>query len=232
MLMNEILQNFNLIKTQIEEAATGCGRRSDEVRLIAVSKRKPAEAIQKAIEAGATDFGENYVQEAVEKIDSIGKSAATWHFIGHLQSNKAKIAVPYFDFIHTVDSVKLGREINKQAKKNNKVQNILIQINIGYEDSKSGTSPESSLELIRELSNFEHISIQGLMGMPPYLPDPEDVRDYFKKMAVIRKNISLENLPRVEMNHLSMGMSNDFKVAIEEGSTMVRVGTSIFGRRD
>lgn len=230
--MTGIGNNYQTVKNLISEAAGGCGRNPEDVLLVAVSKRKPVEAILEAIEAGASDFGENYIQEAAEKIDIIGREAATWHFIGHLQSNKAKIAVRYFDLIHTVDSLKLAREIDKQARKNNKVQDILLQINIGYEETKSGSAPEDVIELAQSVAALENISIQGLMGMPPYFPDPEDARKYFRQMAWIRDEIIKKGLVRVEMNNLSMGMSNDFKVAIEEGSTMVRVGTSIFGRRD
>jgi pyridoxal phosphate enzyme (YggS family) len=230
--MSPIKDNLEKINKQITDTAMSCGRQPDTIQLIAVSKRKPVESIMEAIKAGVTHLGENYIQEAIEKIDIIGKDSACWHFIGHLQSNKAKFAVNYFEYIHTVDTLKLAKEINKQAKKINKIQNILLQVNIGEEETKSGAGIEEAVELANQISALENVSLQGLMGMPPYFSDPEQARIYFKKMAAIKKEIIAHQFKNVAMNHLSMGMSNDFKVAIEEGSTMVRVGTSIFGRRD
>ncbi|MCK4766981.1 MAG: YggS family pyridoxal phosphate-dependent enzyme, partial [Desulfobacula sp.] len=180
----------------------------------------------------AKHFGENYIQEAIEKIDVIGKNRICWHFIGHLQSNKAKFAVKYFEYIHTVDTLKLAKSIDKQAKKIDKIQKILVQVNIGKEETKSGTRIEETIELIKQISTFENLSLQGLMCMPPYFSDPEKARIYFKQLGLLKEKIMARKLGNVTMEHLSMGMSNDFKVAIEEGSTMVRVGTSIFGRRD
>ena len=230
--MLSIKDNFDHIQAQIDEAAVSCGRNPGDITLIAVSKRKSAENILECIQAGCKHFGENYIQEAMKKIDRIGKDKACWHFIGHLQSNKAKFAVPYFDYIHTVDSVKLAKEINKQALKNKKIQNIFIQINISEESTKSGTGKEQIFDLVRNICVFENMSIQGLMCMPPYFSDPEDARIFFQQLVEIKNQILDLNIENVAMDHLSMGMSNDFKVAIEEGSTMVRVGTSIFGRRD
>ncbi len=230
--MSNIKNNLESIQAQINTSASDCGRTPTSIQLIAVSKRKSVEKIIDCIDGGGTHFGENYIQEAVQKIDMIGKDRATWHFIGHLQSNKAKVAVQYFDYIHTVDTVKLAKEINKQAQKTNKIQNILLQVNIGDEDSKSGTNIDQVVELATQVNGFQNLSIQGLMCMPPYFADPELARSYFKKLVTIQKKIDELNLSNVTMAHLSMGMSNDFKVAIQEGSTMVRVGTSIFGRRD
>jgi len=230
--MSPIKDNLEKINKQIVDTAMSCDRQPDTIQLIAVSKRKPVESIMEAIKAGVTHLGENYIQEAIEKIDIIGKDSACWHFIGHLQSNKAKFAVNYFEYIHTVDTLKLAKEINKQAKKINKIQNILLQVNIGEEETKSGAGIEEAVELANQISTLENVSLQGLMGMPPYFSDPEQARIYFKKMAAVKKEIMAHQFKNVAMNHLSMGMSNDFKVAIEEGSTMVRVGTSIFGKRD
>ena len=230
--MSSIKENFDRINKQIIDTAVSCGRKPDTIQLIAVSKRKSAETIMEGIKAGAKHLGENYIQEAIEKIDIIGKKSASWHFIGHLQSNKAKFAVNYFEYIHTVDTLKLAKEINKQAKKINKIQKILLQVNISEEETKSGTGIKEAIELIRQISVFENLSLQGLMCMPPYLSDPEQARIYFKQLGQIKEKIMAHNFDNISMTHLSMGMSNDFKVAIEEGSTMVRVGTSIFGRRD
>ncbi len=228
----QIKSNIEQIQKEIDQTAAGCGRETGTVSLIAVSKRKPADMIQAAIDAGHRDFGENYIQEAMEKIDHLGKDSATWHFIGHLQSNKAKFAVKYFDLIHTVDKVKLAKEINKQAAKIDKTQDILLQINIAEEETKSGAKAEDVLDLVRKISEFDNLFLKGLMCMPPFFADPEDARNYFKAVKNISLAIEKEDLPNVSMSHLSMGMSNDFAVAIEEGATLVRVGTAIFGSRD
>lgn len=230
--MPAIKDNLNEINQQIMDIALSCGREPDTIQLIAVSKRKSVETIMEGIKAGAKHFGENYIQEAIEKIDIIGKKAACWHFIGHLQSNKAKFAVNYFDYIHTVDTLKLAKAIDKQAKKIDKIQKILVQVNISQEKTKSGTNTEDTIQLAEQITSFENLSLQGLMCMPPYFSDPEKARIYFKQLGHIKERIIALNLNNVNIKHLSMGMSNDFKVAIEEGSTMVRVGTSIFGRRD
>ena len=230
--MPTIKDNLDRINKKIAETAVSCGRRPDTIQLIAVSKRKSVETIMEGIKAGAQHLGENYIQEAIEKINIIGKESACWHFIGHLQSNKAKFAVKYFEYIHTVDTLKLAKEINKQAKKIQKIQKILIQINISKEETKSGTDIEEAIELVNKISAFENLSLQGLMCMPPYFSDPEQARVYFKQLVQIKQKIMAHHPDNVSMKHLSMGMSNDFNVAIEEGSTMVRIGTSIFGRRD
>ncbi len=230
--MPSIKNNFGEINKQIMDTAISCGRKPETIRLIAVSKRKSVETIMEGIKAGAKHLGENYIQEAIEKIDIIGKETACWHFIGHLQSNKAKFAVQYFDYIHTVDKLKLAKAIDKQAKKIDKIQKILVQVNISEEETKSGTNTEDTVQLTEQITLFENLSLQGLMCMPPYFSDPEKARIYFKQLGQIKERITALKLDNVSMTHLSMGMSNDFKVAIEEGSTMVRVGTSIFGSRD
>ena len=230
--MTTIKENLDTINRQILETADKCNRLPEKIKLIAVSKRKSAKTIMEAIKAGARHFGENYIQEAIEKIDIIADDSITWHFIGHLQSNKARFAVQYFEYIHTVDKLKLAKEINKQAKKIDKIQKILVQINIGEEITKSGAGIENAIELVEKIQGFDNIAVQGLMCMPPYFTDPEEARGYFKQLLEIQKKIMNKNFDNVAMTHLSMGMSNDFKVAIEEGSTMVRVGTSIFGSRD
>ncbi|WP_457551733.1 YggS family pyridoxal phosphate-dependent enzyme [Desulfobacula sp.] len=230
--MPSIKDNLDKINKQIFDTAVSCGRRPDTIQLIAVSKRKTIAAVTEAIDAGASHFGENYIQEAIEKIDSIGKDRACWHFIGHLQSNKTKIAVNYFDYIHTVDTLKLAGQIDNQARKINKIQNILVQVNIGEEDTKSGAGIEETLQLIGHINRFKNVSLHGLMCMPPYFFDPEQARIYFRQLVKIKEKIMKQKFDAISMEHLSMGMSNDFKVAIEEGSTMIRVGTSIFGERD
>ncbi len=230
--MGRIADNFKSVQHEVRQTATACGRDPESVTLIGVSKRKSVGTITQGIEAGADNLGENYIQEAVEKIDIIGRDRVCWHFIGHLQSNKAKFAVKYFDYIHTVDSVKLAREIDKQAQKIDKIQTIFMEVNIALESTKTGLRAKEALDLAKEISRFDHLSLRGLMCMPPFFDDPEEARGYFRQLAGIKKEIREAQIPGVSMDHLSMGMSNDFKVAIEEGSTMVRVGTAIFGSRN
>ncbi len=228
----QIQSNIKKIHDDIRAAAQKSGRDSSRVTLIAVSKRKPSEMIQQAIDAGHRDFGENYIQEAMEKIDLLGRKSATWHFIGHLQSNKAKFAVKYFDLIHTVDKVKLAKEINRQAQKIGKIQEILLQVNIAQETTKSGVKENEIVDIAKQVCRFDNLHVSGLMCMPPFFDDPEDARVYFKRLKQISKDIETLNLPNTTMTHLSMGMSNDFTVAVEEGATLVRVGTAIFGARE
>jgi len=227
----QIQSNLKKIHDDIRAAAQKSGQDASRVTLIAVSKKKPPEMIQQAIDAGQKDFGENYIQEAMEKIDLLGRKSAIWHFIGHLQSNKAKFAVKYFDLIHTVDKVKLAKEINRQAQKIGKMQEILLQVNISQETTKSGAKENEIVAIAKQVYRFDNLHISGLMCMPPFFDDPEDARIYFKRLKQISKDIEALNLPNTTMTHLSMGMSNDFPIAVEEGATLVRVGTAIFGAR-
>ncbi len=229
--MTWIKDNLMAVHKNILDTARSCGRNPEDIHLIGVSKKKPVQMIKQAIDAGLTILGENYIQEAMEKIDAIGRDAAAWHFIGHLQSNKARFAVQYFDLIHTVDSFKLAKEIDKQAGKIQKCQKILLQINIAMEDTKSGAQKDAAVDLAKKIMGFENLSLQGLMCMPPYFDDPEDARSYFKQLVQIREEILAAGVHPNAMAQLSMGMSNDFVVAIQEGATMVRVGTAIFGSR-
>lgn len=230
--MSSIKENIDNINKQIFDTAISCGRKPEDIQLIAVSKKKNSDTILEGIKAGACHLGENYIQEAIDKINLIGKDKACWHFIGHLQSNKAKFAVQYFEYIHTVDTVKLAKEINKQAEKINKVQKILLQVNIAQEETKSGANTKEAIDLVKQLCSLTNLSLQGLMCMPPYFSDPEQARIYFKQLFQIKEKIIANQFDNVSMKHLSMGMSNDFKVAIQEGATMVRVGTAIFGSRN
>jgi hypothetical protein len=227
----QIQSNLKKIHDDIHAAAQKSGQDASRVTLIAVSKKKPPEMIQQAIDAGQKDFGENYIQEAMEKIDLLGRKSATWHFIGHLQSNKAKFAVKYFDLIHTVHKVKLAKEINRQAQKIGKMQEILLQVNISQETTKSGAKENEIVDIAKQVCRFDNLHVSGLMCMPPFFDDPEDARIYFKRLKQISKDIEALNLPNTTMTHLSMGMSNDFPIAVEEGATLVRVGTAIFGAR-
>lgn len=229
--MNSIKDRLATVRQELDLAAKDCGRDPAGIQLVAVSKKKPVEAIREALAAGVTHLGENYIQEAVDKIERLGPIPAQWHFIGHLQSNKARFAVAHFDLIHTVDRIKLAREINRQAEKLNKVQSILIQVNISREFSKSGTSADQALNLARQIAPLPHVRLEGVMGMPPFLEDPEETRPYFRALARIRRDIEGADLPGVDARHLSMGMTHDFKVAIQEGATLVRIGTAVFGSR-
>lgn len=209
-----------------------CGRDPETIRLVAVSKTIEANMVRKAIEAGVTLLGENYVQEARAKFNALAAYPVSWHFIGHLQSNKAKYAVRLFDLIHSVDTLKLARELNKQAKKIDKIQDILIQVNMGEEPSKSGVYVKDVHNLIKDISLLENLSVKGLMTMPPFFNDPEKVLPYFSALRDLSDQIKKEALPDVAMDELSMGMTGDFEAAIEEGATLVRIGTAIFGKRE
>ena len=215
----------------IRTAALSCNRNPEDISLVGVSKKQRIETVRAGIEAGVTILGENYIQEAAQKIEAIGNTSVSWHFIGHLQSNKAKLAVGYFDLIHTVDSLKLAKAIDRQARAIGKIQSILLQVNISNEQSKSGAGPDLTVTLARQIAGLEHVAIKGLMGMPPFFDDPERARPFFRALAGIRKAIDAEGIPGISMDHLSMGMSGDFEVAIEEGATLVRIGTALFGER-
>ncbi len=219
------------IESLIRKAALARGGGPDSVRLVAVSKTMPVEKIREAIGAGATVFGENYIQEARRKFDELSANDISWHFIGHLQSNKAKYAVRLFDLIHSVDSYKLTLELDRQAKKRNKVQQVLIQVNISGEASKSGAPVDGTENLIRQISLLENVSVRGLMTMPPFFNEPEKARPFFSALRKLRDGIRGRDIPNVALEELSMGMTGDFEVAIEEGATLVRIGTALFGSR-
>lgn len=212
------------VKKILEELPEG-------VRLVGAAKTRTPEEIKKAVEAGLEIIGENYVQEAERAFQVVG-NRAKWHMIGHLQRNKAKKAVKVFDMIETVDSMKLAREIDKCCGKIGKIMPVLIEINSGEETQKAGVLPDDAITLIQEMSALEHIKIMGLMTMGPFTGDPEDARPYFIKTREIFEKLKAMNLSNVEMKYLSMGMSNSFKVALEEGANMVRIGTKIFGERE
>jgi pyridoxal phosphate enzyme (YggS family) len=226
-----VKDNLARINRRITDAATRCGRDPQSVLLVAVSKTVETERVAEAIDAGVTILGENYIQEAREKFNSLCERPAKWHFIGHLQSNKAKYAVRMFDLIHSVDSLKLARAIDNAARKIGKVQRILIQINISQEQSKSGIAENDAEELTMQIASLENLHLTGLMTMPPFFDEPEKARPFFRRLAQLRDRIAVKNVPGVSMDELSMGMTGDFEVAIEEGATLVRIGTAIFGAR-
>ena len=224
-------QRLEKVRERIRQAAESSNRDADSVRLVAVSKTVAADIVREAIEAGVTVLGENYVQEARDKFKALVQYPVSWHFIGHLQSNKAKYAVRLFDLIHSVDSLKLARELDKQAAKVDKVQQILVQVNISGEDTKSGISADEAPGLIAEIGRLKNIAVKGLMTMPPYFYQPEKVRPFFAALRELRDRIKAQSLPNVSLEELSMGMTGDFEVAIKEGATLVRIGTAIFGER-
>lgn len=225
-------RNLESVMHRIEQAAVSSGRNIETVRLVSVTKTIPAETVKKAIDAGAAILGENYIQEARSKFNDLSSYPVSWHFIGHLQTNKAKYAVRIFDLIHSVDSFKLALELDKQAGKTGKIQHILIQVNVAEESSKSGVLVQNTLNLVKEISVLENLAIKGLMTMPPFFNEPEKVRPFFKDLRNLRDSIRKEGIQNVAMDELSMGMTGDFEAAIEEGATLVRIGTAIFGERN
>ncbi len=230
--MNQTIRdNIQHIRQRIRAAALESNRRPDEIRLVAVGKTQPVDAIKAAVAAGATIIGENYIQEARTVFDAVVDTTVEWHFIGRLQSNKAKYAVRMFDLIHTVDSVKLADELDKQAAKAGKIQNILVQVNISGEQTKSGVAPRQTVDLVRHIGTLANIRIKGFMTMPPYYDEPEKARPYFAALKELRDNIAGRNLTHGDLTELSMGMTGDFEAAIAEGATLVRIGTAIFGER-
>ena len=228
--MSEVKENILRIRERIAAAAARAGRDPSGVRLMGVTKTVGDDRILQAIEAGIDIIGENYVQEARRKIELMGKSAE-WHFIGHLQTNKAKYAVRLFDMIHSVNRMSLAEELNRRAAAAGVVCRVLIEVNLGGEESKSGAPPEEAPALIRAVAQMANLSIRGLMTMAPWYDDPEKARPCFAGLRAIRDRIAAENIPNVTMRELSMGMTDDFEVAVEEGSTIVRIGRAIFGER-
>ena len=225
-----IAANLQNIQDRISSAALACGRDAASVRLVAVSKTRPAGDVIQAYRAGQLLFGENYVQELVAKAAEVAEPVE-WHFIGHLQSNKVKLLAGIVTMIHSVDRLSLAEEIDRQWGRLGRRCDILVQVNLSGEASKSGTTEAGALQLVREISRLDNVNIRGLMTMPPYFDDPEAARPFFAELQHLAQRITAEGIPAVEMAELSMGMSGDFEAAIQEGATLVRVGSSIFGGR-
>ena len=226
-----IKENLSYVEEKIAKACARVGRKREEVTLIAVSKTKPVECIKEAMEYGIVDFGENKVQEIVEKYETI-LEPLNWHMIGHLQRNKVKYIVDKVVLIHSVDSLRLAEQINEEAKKKNVIAKILIEVNMAGEESKFGVKPEETLSLIEQIALLTNVKIMGLMTIAPYVENGEENRVYFQKMRKLNIDIKSKNIDNVCMDVLSMGMTGDYEVAVEEGATMVRVGTGIFGERN
>ena len=225
-----IASNLQEIQGRIRTAALAGGREPASVRLVAVSKTRPAGDVIEALRAGQSVFGENYVQELVAKATEVPETAE-WHFIGHLQSNKVKQIAGVVTMIHSVDRLSLAEEISHQWGRLGRCCDILVQVNLSGEASKSGTTEAGALQLARSISTLDNVRIRGLMTMPPFFDDPQAARPFFAELKRLSQRIEAEGIPGVEMRDLSMGMSGDFEAAIQEGATLVRVGTSIFGSR-
>jgi hypothetical protein len=225
-----IAANIDEIKYRIALAAARASRDPGEIKLMAVTKTVAPERVKEAIDAGITLFGENYVQEAREKIPALGKNVQ-WHMIGHLQTNKAKYVVHLFNCVQSVDRLELAQELDKRARITGCKIDVLIEVNVSGEQTKSGIAASETINLVKNVSALENISVRGLMSMPPFSDNPEDSRPYFRALKEISRQISQARIPRVMMAELSMGMTDDFEVAIEEGATIVRIGRAIFGER-
>lgn len=223
-----IARNLQIVRRKIKVAAEKSGRGIEEIRLVAVTKNVPIDRIKMAIDAGVTDIGENKAQEAKRKADEL-KGNNTWHFIGHLQTNKVKTVVSFIDLIQSVDSIKLALEINKRAQQVGKMQDILVQVNIAEEETKFGIEKGEVEALLEKISGSMNLKVKGLMTIAPLIDNPEKLRPFFLEMRDLFENIRTLDAPNINMDYLSMGMTNDFEVAIESGANMVRIGTGIFG---
>lgn len=222
--------NFTDVEKKICAACARSGRKREDVTLIAVSKTKPVSMLQEAYDFGTRIFGENKVQEIVDKYDALPKDIS-WQMIGHLQRNKVKYIIDKVDMIHSVDSYRLAEAIEKEAAKKNIDINILIEVNVAREESKFGVMPEDTFDLVKEIAKLPHVHIQGLMTIAPFVDNPEENRKYFNHLRKLSVDIDSKKVDNVIMAVLSMGMTNDYEVAIEEGATMIRVGTGLFGER-
>src|SRR3990172_2587412 len=225
-----IRKNLGVVRDRMAQAARRAGRNPDDVLLIAASKGVEVERLNEGLSAGIKILGESKVQEAMPKLQALGNKAE-WHFIGHLQGNKVKYVVGAFTLIHSVDSIELSEEINGRAEKMGMIQNVLLEVNVSGEEGKFGVMPDKVIAITKAFSVLRHISLRGFMTVPPYSDDPEDARPYFRMLREIRDNAMHTGICTDDCRELSMGMSGDFEVAIEEGATMVRIGTAIFGVR-
>lgn len=229
---DQLAARLAAIHARIAAAVKSCGREPDSVKLIAISKTHPASVIKRVIELGALDIGENRVQEAEGKIPEIGRDAARWHLVGHLQANKARRAVHLFDVIHSVDSLDLAGRLDRLCREEDRGKlAVLVQVDLGHEETKSGIDESELTHLVEGLGPLERLELSGLMTLPPFFDDPEQSRPFFRRLRKLRDELAARGAFGGREGELSMGMTNDFEVAIEEGATMVRVGTAIFGER-
>ena len=228
--MADVADNLKRVQERVARSAERSGRSSDAVTLVVVTKTHPPERIQEAVDAGARSLGENRIQEAQDKVGDVS-GAVEWHLVGHLQRNKVKAALEIFDVIQSVDSSRLAEEIGKRAVQMQKTARVLVQVSTSGADSQFGLAPEATPDFIGQLSEIEGITVEGLMTIGEFLPDPEAVRPCFVRLRELRDRIAQQNISGLSLDHLSMGMTGDFEVAIEEGATIVRVGTAVFGSR-
>lgn len=228
--MTEIATNYRRVVEAVTESARRCGRDPQEITIVAAAKTKGVDDIRAVIAAGAQDIGENYVQEAQAKMEAI-REPVRWHLIGHLQRNKARIAIRLFTLTHSLDSLELARELNRQGEKLGRAVRTLVEVNLGEEESKSGIKKEALRDLLEGVRPLPFLRVEGLMAIPPYSPNPEDSRPYFRELTRLRQEYASLGVPNVELRELSMGMTDDYPIAIEEGATMVRIGRAIFGER-
>lgn len=224
-------ENYEYVRRQVINTAIGCGRNPEDITLIAVSKTKPLSDIEELITIGVSEFGENKVQELCDKYENVS-APVHFHMIGHLQTNKVKYIVGKTCLIHSLDSIKLAKEIQKEAAKKNCVAEVLIEVNVAEEESKYGMKLQEVIPFIEEIKSYPNVHVNGLMTIAPFVENPEENRKHFRALKQLSLDITSKNIDNVNMNVLSMGMTNDYKVAIEEGATMVRVGTAIFGTRN
>jgi len=229
---DQLAARLAAIRARLTAAAKNCGRPPEEITLIAISKTHPASVIKRVIEFGAADIGENRVQEAEGKINEVGRDAARWHLVGHLQANKARRAVNLFDLIHSLDSLDLAQRLERLCVEEGiEKLAVLIQVDLGHEETKSGIDESELTHLVEGLGPLSRLELTGLMTLPPFFDDPEQSRPYFRRLRQLRDELAARGAFASGKGELSMGMTNDFEVAIEEGATMVRVGTAIFGER-
>lgn len=229
--MTDIKTNLNSLWKKIEDAAMRADRNPKDISLVAVSKKMPVNFVKSALDAGQKIFGENYLQDAQKKIKEIGPGPE-WHFIGHIQSNKAKSVASLFDMVHTVDRLKLAKALDSHARSMEKILSVLVQVNVGQERQKAGIQPDKTEELLKTIQQLDSLHVKGLMTMPPYKENVEEVRPYFRALREMAEEFTRKGyFYQKEKVELSMGMSHDFEVAIEEGATLIRVGTAIFGPR-
>ena len=229
--MSMLLDNLKVVEERIQAACDRSGSKREDVLLVAVSKTKPVEMIEEVMTAGIVDFGENKPQELRDKYEVLPKNLR-FHMIGHLQTNKIKYVIDRVVLIHSIDSIHLAEAVNAEAKKHNRIMPVLVEVNVAQEESKSGFLVEETENAIREIAKLSNIQVEGLMTIAPFVENAEENRQYFVKLRKLSVDIAAKNIDNVTMHHLSMGMTGDYGVAIEEGATMVRVGTGIFGERN
>lgn len=224
-------ENLEIVQKRVQNACRRSNRNPEDILVVGVTKTFGPETVREAVSTGLLDVGENYVQELIDKRKQVPDERVRWHFIGHLQSNKVKYLAGFIHLIHAVDNDSVAEEIHKRGEKAGRIIDVLVEVHTTDEATKYGVKPGETLELVKRISRLDHLRVRGLMTMGPFSDDPNDSRPSFRQLVELRKNIEREGIGRVSMEHLSMGMSHDFEVGIEEGATIVRIGTAIFGAR-